>query len=127
MLQNALLNHAFTATLASEAFDHWQEWARQMAGKFHRAVSAVEGRNGYLSNRHHTARGFWANHLPVLTVIHNFDLKRSDGTTAAQRLFGRQFPNLFAWVMERMGEIPRPRISKKSVKSTTLTLQSVPA
>lgn len=57
----------------------------------------------------------------------NFDLKRSDGTTAAQRLFGRQFPNLFAWVMERMGELPRPRISKKSVKSTTLTLQSVPA
>jgi len=123
----AMLNNAFTATLASEAFDHWQEWARQMAGKFHRASSAVEGRNGYLSNRHHTARGFWANHLPVLTVIHNFDLKRSDGTTAAQRLFGRQFPNLFAWVMERMGELPRPRISKKSVKSTTLTLQSVPA
>jgi len=27
----------------------------------------------------------------VLTVIHNFDLKRSDGSTAAQRLFGRQF------------------------------------
>ncbi len=123
----ALLNHAFTATLASEAVDHWQEWARQMAGKFHRASSAVEGRNGYLSNRHHTARGFWANHLPVLTVIHNFDLKRSDGTTAAQRLFGRQFPNLFAWVMEQMGELPRPRISKKLAKSQRLTLQSVPA
>ena len=122
----ALLNHAFTATLTSEAFDHWQEWARQIAGKFHRASSVVEGRNGYLSHRHHAARGFWANHLQVLTVIHNFDLQRSDGTTAAQRLFGRQFPNLFAWVLEQMGELPRPRVSKKSVKAKTLTLQSVP-
>jgi len=66
-----------------------------MAGKFHRASSAVEGRNGYLSHRHHAARGFWDHHLQVLTVIHNFDLQRSDGTTAAQRLFGRPFPNLF--------------------------------
>ena len=97
-----------------------------MTGKFHRASSAVEGRNGYLSHRHHAARGFWPNHLPVLTVIHNFDLKRSDGTTAAQRLFGRQFPNLFTWVMERMSELPRPRISEKSAKPKSLMLQSVP-
>lgn len=123
----ALLKHAFTATLAEHEFEHWREWAESIASKFHRASSAVEGRNGYLANRHHTARGFWPHHLPVLTVIHNFDLQRSDGTTAAQRLFGRPFPNLFKWVMEQMGELPRPRISKKSVKSTTLTMQSVPA
>jgi hypothetical protein len=35
--------------LTGEEFDHWQE-ARHMAGKFHRASSAVEGRNGYLSD-----------------------------------------------------------------------------
>lgn len=121
-----LRHHDFTTTLTSDEFDHWHEWSRRMASKFHRASSAVEGRNGYLSQRHHAARGFWSNHLQVLTVIHNFDLKRSDGTTAAQRLFSRPFPNLFSWVMEQMGELPRPRISKKSVKSTTLTLQSVP-
>jgi len=121
-----LLNHAFTATLADGQLQHWQEWAKCMVSRFHRASSAVEGRNGYLSQRHHAQRGFWSNHLPVLTVIHNFDLKRSDGTTAAQRLFGRQFPNLFAWVLEQMGALPRPRVSKKSVKAKTLTLQSVP-
>ncbi len=125
--QQALLHHSFTTNLTDDEFARWQEWAKSMAGKFHRASSAVEGRNGYLSHRHHAARGFWSNHLPVLTVIHNFDLKRSDGTTAAQRLFGRQFPNLFAWVMEQMGELPRPRISKKLAKSQRLTLQSVPA
>ncbi|MBV8882833.1 MAG: hypothetical protein JO235_02360 [Chroococcidiopsidaceae cyanobacterium CP_BM_RX_35] len=123
----ALRHHAFTATLTGDEFDHWYEWSRRMVSKFHRASSAVEGRNGYLSHRHHAARGFSSSHLQVLTVIHNFDLKRADGTTAAQRLFGRSFPNLFNWVMEQMGELPRPRISKKSVKSTTLTLQSVPA
>ena len=123
----ALRHHSFTATLPNNEFKRWREWAKSMAGKFHRASSAVEGRNGYLSNRHHTARGFWANHLQVLTVIHNFDLKCSDGTTAAQRLFSRPFPNLFKWVMEQMSELPQPRISKKSTKSTTLTMQSVPA
>ncbi len=122
----ALLAHAFTATLADGQFRHWQDWAKCMVSRFHRASSAVEGRNGYLSQRHHAQRGFWKNHLPVLTVIHNFDLQRSDGTTAAQRLFGRQFPNLFAWVMQQMGELPRPRVSKKSVKAQRLSLPSVP-
>lgn len=122
----ALLHHPFTITLANGQLQHWQDWAKRMVTQFHRASSAVEGRNSYLSQRHHVQRGFWQNHLPVLTVIHNFDLKRSDGTTAAQRLFGRQFPNLFAWVVERMGELPRPRISKKLARTKSLMLQSVP-
>ncbi len=63
-----------------------------MASKFHRASSAVEGRNGYLSHRHHAARGFWSNHLQVLTVIHNFDLKRSDGTTAGSSAIWQTIP-----------------------------------
>ena len=123
----ALLNHPFTAKIADGQFRHWQDWARRMVSQFHRASSAVEGRNGYLSQRHHMQRGFWQNHLPVLTVIHNFDLKRSDDTTAAQRLFGRQFPHLFTWVMQQMGELPRPRASKKSALAQRLSLQSVPA
>jgi len=122
----ALLNHSFTATLADGQLQHWQEWAGCMVNQFHRASSAVEGRHGYLSQRHHAQRGFWRHHLPILTVIHNFDLTRSDGTTAAQRLFGRQFPNLFSWVMEQMGELPRPRVSKKLVNAQRLSLPSVP-
>ncbi len=122
----ALLAHAFTATLADGQFRHWQDWAKCMGSRFHRASSAVEGRNGYLAQRHHVQRGFWQHHLQVLTVIHNFDLTRSDGTTAAQRLFARQFPNLFSWVIKQMGELPRPRVSKKSVKAQRLSLPSVP-
>jgi hypothetical protein len=126
-VHQTLLHHPYTATLTHEQLRHWQDWAKRMVTQFHRASSAVEGRNGYLSQRHHAARGFWQHHLSVLTVIHNFDLKRADGTTAAQRLFGRQFPNLFAWVVEQMGELPRPRISKKLAKPQRPTLQTVPA
>jgi len=36
--------------------------------------------------------------LQVLTIIHNFDLKRADGTTAAERLFDHSFPDVFEWV-----------------------------
>ena len=122
----SLLHHPFTATLTHVQLRHWQDWAKRMVTQFHRASSAVEGRNGYLSQRHHVQRVFWQNRLPVLTVIHNFDLKRADGTTAAQRLFGRQFPNLFAWVMQQMGELPCPRVSKKSALPPRLSLQSVP-
>jgi hypothetical protein len=34
--------------------------------------------------------------LRALTVIHNYGLKRVDGTTAAMRLFGAEFPDLFS-------------------------------
>lgn len=92
-----------------------------MASKLYRASSAVEGRNDYLLHRHYPARGFWSNHLRSLTFIHNFDLKGSNGTNASQRLFDRPFPNLFNWVMEQMGELPRPRTSKKSARTKSLT------
>ena len=54
-----------------------------------RTGSAIEGRNGYLSRLHHSGRGLSEKDLQVLTVIHNFDLHRADGSTAAQKFFGR--------------------------------------
>jgi len=63
----------------------------------------------------------------VLTIIHNFDLKRDDGTTAAQRLFGQSFPDLFESVVLQLGELPRPRRTLKPRKSKKPTLQAVPA
>ena len=57
--------------------------------------------------------------LPItkLTIIHNFGIRRDDGTTPAQRLFAQSFPDLFEWVVPRMGELPRPRRTLKSPKS----------
>jgi hypothetical protein len=121
-----LLNHPFTPT-RSEGEQHlWIEWAIWMCAKFQRTSSAVEGRNGYLSALHHANRGFTQQTLQVLTIIHNFDLQRSDGSTAAQRLFGKPFPGLFEFVVLNMGELPKPRQSRKPKKSKIPTLQTVP-
>ena len=65
--------------------------------------------------------------LKVATVIHNFALKRNDGSTAASRLFGQQFPDLFEYLIENIGELPQPRRSRKSSKSQTFTLPTVPS
>ena len=101
--------------------DQWRDWARIMVAKFQRTTSAIEGRNGYLSRLHHSGRGLSESNLQVLTIIHNFDLRRADGSTAAQRFFGRTFPELFPWLIEKMGDLPSPRKPRKSLNLTTVT------
>ncbi|NWH05104.1 hypothetical protein HXW94_08925 [Desulfobacter latus] len=98
-----------TAHVPSEEIKQWQSWAHWIATKFQRTSSAVEGRNGALSRMNHNQRSIPLTRLKVLTVIHNFGIKRQDGTTAAQRLFGQKFPDLFEWIVERVGELPCPR------------------
>jgi hypothetical protein len=90
----------------------WLAWAEWMVSKFQRTSSAVEGRNGCLSQMHHNGRGIPLKRLKVLTIIHNYYIKRSDGTTAAERLFKRKFPDPFEWVVNKMGDLPLPRKSK---------------
>jgi Family of unknown function (DUF6399) len=115
-----------TNNLTSSEQQPWIDWAIWMCTKFQRTSSAVEGRNGYLSGLHHSGRGFTEQTLKVLTIIHNFDIKRDDGTTPAQRLFEQPFPDLFEWVVPRMGELPRPRRTFKTPKSKKPTPSSVP-
>ena len=125
--QAALLQHPLTATVTPPAFETYSAWARDLAGPFQRASSAVEGRNGYLSQLHHCARGIPTQRLKVMTVIHNFDLKRADGTTAAERLFRTSFPDLFDWMVARMAPLPVPRKSRTLAKFNPLKLLTVPA
>jgi len=98
-----------------------------MCANYQRTSSAVEGRNGYLAQRHHASRGFSAQALKVLTILHNFDLKRPDRTTAAQRLFGHPFPDLFESVLGTFTELPMPRRSTSSQQPNPWYGQSVPA
>jgi len=97
-----------------------------MVRQFHRSSSAVEGRNGRLSQMYHNGRGLTNNRLATLTVIHNYGLKRADGTTAAERLFGSPFPDVFEWLISQMGEPPRPRKPRERIKRNPLILQGVP-
>jgi len=82
---------------------------------------------GCLAQMYHNGRGLTANRLKALTVIHNFGLKRVDGTTAAERLFETQFLDLFTWLVNQMGELPLPRRGKKRTGYNPLNFKHVPA
>lgn len=84
-------------------------WAKWMVTNFQRTSSAVEGRNGWLSQMHHNGRGLSPKRLKALTVLHNYYLKRRDGTTAAERIFRIKFPDPLEWVVKQMGDLPLPR------------------
>jgi hypothetical protein len=84
-------------------------WAHRRVPVFARASSAVEGRNGSLSQMHHHHRGLPKRRYKVWTVLHHFDGRAADGTTPAARFFGWSFPDLFETVLSHIEALPRPR------------------
>jgi succinate dehydrogenase flavin-adding protein (antitoxin of CptAB toxin-antitoxin module) len=98
-----------------------------MVSRFQPASSAVEGRNGSLKQIHHKRRGLSSRRLQVMTILHNFYLKRADGTTAAQRLFAQPTPDLFEWLVQQMPDLPQARQRKVVTKPKNLALSTVPA
>jgi uncharacterized protein DUF6399 len=95
-------------SLAEEERKEVEEVARQIGGLFQRSSSCVEGRNGRLSLQQHGHSRVSERRLKALTVIHNYMVKRGDGTTAAERFFGQQHKDVFSWLLERMPDLPRP-------------------
>ena len=122
-----LLEADLTLALSDQQREQWIRWAQDFCAKYQRTSSAVEGRNGYLAKLHHARRGFSEQSLGVLTIIHNFDLKRQDGTTAAQRLFGHEFPDLFEWILTQAGDLPMPRRSSNTQQLIPSYVDAVPA
>lgn len=122
-----VLEHPLTQTMAAVERQLWIDWTRWMVSNYQRTSSAVEGRNGYLTRLHHAGRGFCQHTLKTLTIIHNFHLKRPDGTTAAQRLFDYEFPDLFEWVVDHMGALPLARQSQKAHRPNPFHLEGFPA
>ena len=90
-------------------------WVFQMAATFHRASSQVEGRNGHLSFMHRAHKGIRPQRQEVLTVVHNFDIRRADGKTPAQRLFKRDFPSIFDFILDNVTDFPSPRTRKSKL------------
>ncbi len=62
-----------------------EQVASECADLFQRSSSAVEGRNGQLSLYHHGRHRLSERKLAALTAVHNFHIRRADGTTAAGR------------------------------------------
>jgi hypothetical protein len=82
--------------------------AQECAGLFQRSSSCVEGRNGQLSLRHHGLHRLSNRKLSALTVVHNFFIKRRDGTTAAERFFGKKTNELFTFLLDKVNIPGRP-------------------
>jgi len=108
-VQDTFDSHPITQQLAPDVLEGWKRWAAQ------RASSAVEGRNGYLSQMQHNHRGLPKRRYKVWTVLHNFDCRASDGTTPASRFFRQGFPDLFDTVLSQIEDLPRPRERKQTM------------
>lgn len=85
--------------------------AQDCADLFQRSSSCVEGRNGQLALHHHALHRLTAGKLRALTIIHNYFLRRPDGSTAAQRFFGAPHKDLFDWLVFHVSPPPRPVMS----------------
>jgi hypothetical protein len=108
-VQEAFETHPITHQLAPAVLAGWKAWAAEHARAFQRASSAVEGRNGSLSQMQHNHRGLPKGRSKVWTVLHNFDCHASDGTTPASRFFRCDFPDFFETVLSKVDDLPRPR------------------
>lgn len=107
--------HPITAILKKllpKQLQEYLQWAQNITRSFQRASSKLEGRNGYLAFIHKANRGLSEQRLRVLTVIHNFDIRSYDKKTPAERLFKREFPDLFEFVLQNVTPFPEPRRKK---------------
>jgi hypothetical protein len=93
---------------AAAGWEVAERWGREVAGWFARSSSAVEGRNGQLALRYHSLHRLPDRKLQALTAVHNFWVKRGDGTTAAERFFGAPPADLFEYLVEHLPVPARP-------------------
>jgi Family of unknown function (DUF6399) len=99
--------------LSTEELTKIESLAEQCADLFQRSSSCVEGRNGQLALRHHSLHRLTKGKLGALTVVHNYYVTRSDGTTAAERFFGSKPADLFGWLVDHL-EVPARPAAKRS-------------
>lgn len=87
---------------------HIETVATECADLFQRSSSCVEGRNGQLSLHHHGKHRLSARKLNALTALHNYFIRRPDGTTAAERLFAQPPAPMFESLLQHLDPPPRP-------------------
>lgn len=111
-LEEELTTSPLWGQISEPVQQEWKRKALECACVFQRSSSCVEGRNGQLSLKFHAFRRVNKNTLRVLTVLHNFFIRRADGTTAAERFFEEKPRDLFEWLLDKV-ELPRPRKKHK--------------
>ena len=108
LLAQARAPDGLLAALPAEQRDALEREAVGCAELFQRSSSCVEGRNGQLALRHHHLHQLRPCKLKVLTILHNYLIRRPDGTTAAERFFGAKPQDLFEYVLDRLDVPARP-------------------
>ena len=88
--------------LSTEEMKTLDAVAWECVNLFQPSSSCVEGRNGQLALRHHALHRISDQKLNALKVVHNFHLQRVDGTTAAERFFGKTPRSLFAHLLNKV-------------------------
>jgi len=83
--------------------------AKSCAQFFQRSSSCVEGRNAQLALRHQGIHRLSDRHLKASTVMHNYYIKRRDGTTAAERFYEAKPNDLFEFLLNNVDYPARPR------------------
>lgn len=96
--------------------DRLMSASKQCAQLFQRSSSCLEGRNGYLSLRHHGLHHLSNRKLGALTVIHNYFIKQANYTTAAERFFGTKPRDLFLHLIQTLPPIPRPALQAVALR-----------
>jgi hypothetical protein len=114
ILARARSPDGFWGTLRPEVQADLERKAQICADLFQRSSSCVEGRNGQLSLKHHALHRFTSRKLQALTVLHNYLVRRPDGTTAAERFYGTAPRELFAWLLDRLSIPARPRARRRA-------------
>ncbi len=107
-LESGLEKHLLWEGMSSAVQIAWRRKALDCAQVFQRSSSCVEGRNGQLSLKFHAFRRVNPRTLKVLTILHNFFIRRMDGSTAGERFFEQKPRDLFVWLLDKI-ELPRPR------------------
>ena len=96
------------ADLNAEELQLIKQVAEECANMFQRSSSCVEGRNGQLSLRHHGLHRLSNRKLAALTAVHNYFIRRTDGTIAAERFFGTKPKAMFEFLLNNIDLPGRP-------------------
>lgn len=116
-LENRLRETCYPEELKKQLLKMGQECAEM----FQRSSSCVEGRNGLLSLYHHRFHRLNTRSLKALTIVHNFHTKRADGTTAAERFFGRKHESLFESLVTNVRIPGRPQKQNHDAKKRLIS------
>lgn len=114
-IMDALRKRAREGPWTEDERKNMMQKAEEAAGFFQRSSSCVEGRNAWLRMKHDGFHRLSDRKLTALTVMHNFHIRRRDGTTAAERFFRKNHINLFEWLVDEVQMLGWPRKARQKL------------